>query len=351
MNNFKYSLEKNKQKIILGASVVGVIGIGFGTYFLITHNKTKEIPKNEQFVDTAVHKADFVIGGDKDGNVDLIKVNENKVVSSKKLNDKAIYSRENSLDGVMAYSNGTFTKLTEENGELKDKEIFKLETKNNIKSFKFSDKFIVCDLNDKLLIINLETKQTYALNISDVDSYVVAGSDLVYSSGNYVNKIDLNSKKAIKIDIGDKTSALFEMKGNIIAFNKFGNKNNKTTILDMKSNNLYIDKAHSHDNAKVYPVTPDNDDTNIMYIDRIENQVPVDAFYSLNLKGEQPTKERTVLSNNGEAKDLYSPDKTVATKGFVYSLKEGNIEIFGLRGGAVDSTIKINGDFFMPILK
>lgn len=59
-NNFKYTLEKNKQKIILGASIVGVLAVSFGVFTMV--NKEKPVaPEDEIAIDTENIRAEFVV--------------------------------------------------------------------------------------------------------------------------------------------------------------------------------------------------------------------------------------------------------------------------------------------------
>ena len=47
-NDFKYTIEKNKDKIILGVSIVGVLGLGFGFFSMVNNNKTIYFIRNKK---------------------------------------------------------------------------------------------------------------------------------------------------------------------------------------------------------------------------------------------------------------------------------------------------------------
>lgn len=353
-NNFKYTLEQNKQKILLGASIVGVAVISFGVFTMVNNNKNKVTPEDDVYVDTTNVRAEYIIGGNDKGELDLIKVESNEVVKSTKLGttENVIYSRSNDLEKVLAYGNGTFYEIVEENGDLISKELLKLEAEQPIKEFKFSDKYIVGNTGDKLIVFKLADKSTYMIDAKEVDSMVVIDETLVYAETENIHTYNLVTKEDKSIEIGDKTEDLFEINGSVVAFNKFGSGNQKSTILKLKSDDLYIEKAHRHDNEKLSAVTPDSDDKEIPYIDKTEKTVTINAHYKLDLNGEKDSKNRVTLEamstdNNVE----FNSDNTVSTKGYLYSNKSGKIEIFRLAGEVMDSTVDSNKTFFMPISK
>lgn len=352
-NNFKYTLEQNKQKIILGVSIVGLLAISFGVFTMIHHNNKKTTPQDDPlYVDNTNVKAEYIIGGNDKGELDLINVTNNEIVMSNKLNvtNDVIYSRSNDLEKVLAYGNSTFFEIEEDNGQLISKELLKLDTEQPIKSFKFSDKYIVANTGSKLLILKINDNSTYMIDAKKVDSMVVVEDILVYAETNNIHAYNLNTKKNKTIEIGDKTEALFEINGNVIAFNNFGSGNQKSTILKIKAEDLYIEKAHRHDNENVFAVTPDSDDKEISYIDSNKNNAT--SYYQLNLNNDKDSKIRISLDTMSNDDDNeFNSNNTVSTKGYLYSNKSGKIEIFRLSGEVLDSTIDSDKTFFMPISK
>lgn len=353
-NNFKYTLEKNKDKILLGASIVGVFIIGFSVFHLVKNNKPQEVPQDEEQV---VHedniRAEYIIGANDKGQVDLIKVESKEVVSNidLKSSDSVIYSRSNDLESMLAYSDGTFFELVEKEGKLVQNEVLKLDAKQSIKEFKFSKDYIVANTGDKLLVFNLKDQSTYMIDAINVDSLLVVDDKLIFAETNYIHSYNLETKEEVSIEIGDITEDLFEIDGNVVAFNNFGSGKEKTTILKLKADDLYISKAHRHDNENVIAVTPDSDDKDISYIDKKDTGVKTSSYYKLNLDKEQDVKNRISLDTlSSSQEDEFTSTNTVATKGYLYTNKSGNIEIFRLGGEVTDTTIDTNKTFFMPIL-
>lgn len=350
-NNFKYTLEQNKQKIILGISIVGVLAVSFGVFKMVTNEKPV-IPEDDIAINTENVRAEYLIGGNNKGELDLIKVENNEVVKSIKLEatENVIYSRANDLEKVMAFGNATFYEIIEANGELNQKEVLKLEANQAIKDFKFSDKYIVGNTGDKLLVFKLEDKSTYMIDTKKIDSMVIVDNTLVYSETNNIHTYNLDSKETSSIEIGDITSDLFEINGSVIAFNEFGAGNNKSTILKLKSNDLYIEKAHRHDNALLTAVTPDSDDEEIPYIDTSSKSVSINSHYKLNLNEIKDSKNRVELNAISTTEgNPYTSTNTVSTKGYLYTNKSGKIEIFRLAGEVMDITLDSEKTFFMPI--
>ena len=350
-NDFKYTIEKNKDKIILGVSIVGVLGLGFGFFSMVNNNKTIEQQEDEVYVDLENIRAEYIISGNDKGELDLINVNTTEVVSNLNLNatDTVLYSRSNDLEKLLAFTNNTFYEVIEQDGQLKNKEIFKLDTKQAIKNFKFSDQYIVANTGDKLLVFKLDDKSTYMIDVKDVDSMVVVDNILVFAEKENIHTYNLTTKETKKIEIGDKTKDLIEVNGQVIAFNNFGSQNSKSTILELKPNDLYIEKAHRHDNNNLIPIANDSDDKDISYIDKSNKTSVMNSHYTLDLNSDKETKDRVELDVMSGSNTDFNSQNTVSTKGYLYSNKSGKIEIFRLNGETIDTTIDTDKTFFMPI--
>lgn len=354
MGDLKYTLQKNKNKIIAGVSLVVIAGAGFGLYGLL--NKPEIPQEEEEYIDTGIgiKKADYIFLANDKGDIDLYSTQEDKVVNTLSLNSSnVILSRDSDLETIMAYSNGTFYELSEKDGVIENKEIIKYDGQAKIKSFNFSNDYIVALADEEAIIIDLANNKITSLEIKDVDTYVIADKNLVYSIGDYIYSQDLTSdEEPVEIEIGDKSDALFFLDGKIIGFNNFGQDNKKTTLLKMKADDLYIEFADKHDNENVYPLTPDSDDTDIKFIDSVDrDKAKVNSHYTMTMsESEKNTKDRVVLPDDISDK-LYSPDNTVSTKGYFYTNKDGNLTIFDLRAENVDIVVNTDKTFFMPILK
>lgn len=354
MSDFKYTLEKNKQKIFIGLSALGLGVVGVGVYFLV-NSVNHDVPTEETpiIVDSNNVKANFIIGADTKGNIDLISLESNEVVKTKTL-DKAknvMYSRSNDLEKVLALNNGVFVSIIEEKGELVEKVVFDLNTDKEILDFKFSDKYIVSRAEDVLLVSSVEDKETFEIEVKDVDAYLVIEDKLVYAETENVHTYDLKTKENKEINLGAVTKALVEHDENVIVFNEFGAGKEKSTILNIKSNDLYIESAHRHDNKNLIPVANDSDDSVISYLDESDNAKKILSHYQLSIdeKGKE-TKSRADLTNASFSDGFkFTEDNSVSTKGYLYTTDKGEIKIIRLSGEVVDSTIKTDKTFFMPI--
>lgn len=352
MGDFKYTFEKNKQKILLGLSAVTLGVAGVGVYFLV-NSMDKEVPKDETpiYVDGNNIKAEYIIGANEDGVIDLIKLETNEVVDAKKLKSgkSVLYSRSNDLEKLLAFNSGKFISIVEEEGKLIEKDVFELSTDKEILDFKFSDKYIVSRTEDGLLISAIESKETDEIEVKDVDAYIIVGNKLVYAETENIHAYDLETKEGAEINIGDVTQSLTEHNGNVIVFNEFGSGKEKSTILNIKSGDLYIESVHRHDNKTIMPITNDSDDEVISYIDQSANAQKTMSHYQLTM-GDKETKNRADLSNLGTDSEVeFTEENTVSTKGYLYTQGDGEIKIFRLSGEVVDSIVKTDKTFFMPI--
>lgn len=350
MGNFKYTLQKNKQKILLGVAFITVIGAGFGMYTLINRPDTEVT--EEVYEDVNMRKADYIFMVDKAGSIDLYGTEEEKVVDTLNLNlSNTLFARSSNLESIMLFGNNSFYEVSEKEGKLESEEVIKFDKKIN--DFIFTNKYIIGFSSDKFYCINRESSSIKEYDIANVESKVLFEDNLVYSIGNFVYSIDLTSNdKPISIDLGDKTEGLFVMNGKIISYNNFGSGNNITTILKLNADNLYIDYAEKHNNSNLSALTMDDDDDTIKFIDSTnKNNVILSSHYTMTVNEDSKNSKVRVSLADSQTELNYNADNTVSTKGYFYNQHDGLLNIFDLRAEGVSDTIRTDKEYFMPILK
>ena len=355
MSDFKYKIQKHKKNIILGLSVVFVGVAGLGVYTMVKNSKTQPEVKEETYKDTAVRKAKYIIGANENGNIDLINTKDGKVLQTINLPNGSKYSRSNSLDEVMAYNNNKFYSIKLNKDKLEDKEICSIDENINVKDFKFSTSFIVVNTGKDFKAISIKDKSIKSINVDNISDYVVVDNNLVYAKDDCIYTVDLNTMSNKKIKIGDITEGLIVLKDGVVAINNFGSGKNTTTLLELNAETLNIDNSKAHNNSNVYAVTCDNDDVSVGFLDKTtQNGVDTQSYYSINLEDKTNMSNKKVplpvsQTDKSNEKDI-NKDNTVATKGYMYTNKDGNINIFDLRAGAPDTVINTKDTFFMPVL-
>lgn len=352
MGNSKYTLQKNKNKIIAGLGIIIIMGGGFGLYTLLSN--PKPVVQEEEYIDKGIRKADYIFLANNKGEIDLYSTKEDSIVNTLDIEgDKVLLSRDNDLETIMAYSNGVFYEVNENEGKMESKEIAKYSSKSEIKSFKFSNEYIVALTEEEAIIINLTKDSITSFKVKGIEKYTIADKSLVYSIGDYIYSKDLTSdKEPIKIEIGDKTEALLYANEKMVVFNNFGDKNNKTTILKVNPSDLYIEYADKHDNKYVYPLSIDSDDSDIKFIDFLDKDGGnLNSHYTMTLDKESNNAKNRISLPNEETENKYNEENTISTKGYFYSNKNSNLTIFDLRAEGIDKVVNTDKTFFMPILK
>lgn len=351
MNDLKYTLRKNKSKIILTLSILIFIAISLGTYFYISNSKPEETPSGEVYEDEFIKLADYVFLANEKGAVDLLKTSDMTISNNINLGDNTIYSRDNNLEYIMAFNNGVFYKISETDGLIEKEEVFKIEDKN-LKEFKFNSEYIVGFTNDNMIYISLKDKKVNKTELKDVDTFTLYNSKLIYSKNKDITLLDLKDKKEKTIDVGEKTDLIFITNNDyIMCFNKFGQGLNKYSLLQIKADDLYVEKAYNHDNSKVIPISSDSDDKVVSFIDTVnKDNLTMQSIYSLDVTSEKNNKNRIAIQAK-ENSDGSEYGNSISTKGYMYSIKDTGMEIFDFRAESVKVTIPTDKSFFMPILK
>ena len=343
-SNFKYKYEQNKSKILLFLSVIAfsIIILVSALVFIHFKDQKKEAPDDNETIYTE-EKADFLLTGNANGRVNLISIDDRTIIDSLTLDVKdAIYRRSNDLKFVVAYANSTFYKIIESNKKLHHKVIFTLDKEMSVKSFCFSDKFLVINSNKKIIIINIESKEMNIIK-SGADDMVIVDSVLVYTKGNYICNYHLEKKSRKKIYIGDKTKSLIALKNQVGVINNFGAGNQKTTVLSLNPKTLYINYAYRHDNEKTFPITQQSNDSAIAYIDITKFS---EIFYNM-IDISKDSKMRTHLK--GLSTTEYNKDTIILLHNYLYCYSNNKVEIYNLNSEMVNDSIENISEFFMPI--
>ncbi|MCC0727172.1 hypothetical protein KGF51_12205 [Clostridioides sp. ZZV14-6045] len=356
MDNFKYLFEKNKQKILLAISLLFLFIICITVFLFIKKNNFNENTTDVQYGDVGIKKAEYILTGTCNGKIDLIKTSNQKVVDSLQLSNlgNTMYSRDPNLKKLMVYNNSNFYSIEEKKGKIIKNNVYKLKDNIQILNFNFSDNYIVFNSNGVYKTISLKENKENYINEREFDNYVVSKDNLIYSKDNFITSLNLKINKVNKtINLGDKTKFISLAKNGLTIFNNFGYDNNKSIILEVNPNTLYINGVYKLDNNKVLPVTQYSGDLEVYFMDKVEkDSALIESHYAVKVDS-STTKTKTTLSNTNKDSDK-TPNtyNTVSAKGYLYSNEDlGELKIFELRSNTLIATINTDKIFFMPILK
>lgn len=354
MDNFKYLFEKNKQKILLTISLLFLFIICITIFLFIKKNNFNENMTDVQYEDVGIKKAEYVLTGTCNGKIDLIKTSNQKVVDSLQLNNlgNTMYSRDPNLKKLMVYNNSNFYSIEEKKGKIIKNNVYKLKDNIQILNFNFSDNYIVFNSNGAYKSISLKENKENYINEREFDNYVVSKDNLIYSKDNLITSLNLKTNKVNKtINLGDKTKAISLTKNGLTIFNNFGYDNNRSIILGVNPETLYINSVYKLDSNKVLPITQYSRDLEVYFMDKVEkDSALIESHYAV--KVDNKTTKTTLSNTNKDSDKTPNTYNTVSAKGYLYSnedLKE--LKIFELRSNTLVATINTDKIFFMPILK
>jgi hypothetical protein len=177
-----------------------------------------------------------------------------------------------------------------------------------------------------------------------IDDDILFNDTFVYSITNKVYSVDIATLEVKDLYLGKEVSDLDLVNGKLIIFDKFGNGDGKSLILQVNED-LSIDKATKHDAPDLVEIQQDASSEDIIYIE--VDDTP--TLYLLNLDGDRETKKKTNL--NLKLDGTYSDDNTIYCKGYIYTAKDGKVNIIDLKSATIYKTFDIDASYVYPIFE
>lgn len=367
--------KKNDKLLILLASLIFIITI-IAVIFLVTK---KQKPNNDiDLPETDIQVAEMMIVPNNEG---IQLVNMEGTILDKIDGEIVFHSNEN--NDIMYLKDNSFYTLNIKNDKENKKTILvenKVLDVNKSDDFRFNDSYIVSltKITDESKIEKIESKNktktnkdispiiqpntitasSNFYNVSfidkktlkevnkiegiELDNFIIHNNYFIYSRGNYVYSFNIDNSKTKELYLGKRISDLEIVKDNIVIFDKFGNGSNKSLIL-RTNDDLEVNKASKHDASNIMAIQKDKDEETIVYIE--DDKTPI--LYMLNLDGDRETKKKKSL--NLDIQQKYSQDNTIYAKGYVYTAKDGRLNIIDLKSSTLYKTFDIDANFIYPV--
>lgn len=200
-------------------------------------------------------------------------------------------------------------------------------------------------INYNVTFIDRNTlKEIKKLENINIDDCILNEKTFIYSISNYLYSYNIETEETKDLYLGKKISDLDIVNDKIIVFDKFGNGKNKSLILQINSD-FTIDKATKHDTIDIIEIQKEEKENNIIYIENDETPL----LYMLNLDGDRETKNKSNLNVNIDGN--YSDDNTIYARGYIYTAKDGKLNIIDLKSSTIYKTYDIESSFIYPIFE
>lgn len=366
MSDFKYFVEKNKQKILVFISLLILIGVGFGIFKLIKNAKNNKAP--EEIINTNDNSAEFVFALSKDNEINLINTKNTIVVDTLKISEsKNIYSKSENLDKLYVLVDKTIYVVEEVDGKIKSTEFIKVDV-DKISSFEVNEKYLALGAENKVTVYSVSDKKVFLTkNIDNLKEWTLKDDNIIYTDDTKLKELNLTKYKdfldkkvtkddsLVEVELGGNTTLINSFNnGELIVFNNFGKDINKYSYFNINPENLYVNAAYSNNNSDVTPIKNDSDDTSIYFIENINKDgLEIESLISVELKDGKETKSKASLTSSSEVKYKDLLKTGYATKGYAYFFDNNIFKILDIRGETVSSNIVVDFEVedFMPIVK
>lgn len=331
----KYWLEENKDKFYIGGAVLALSALVIGGYWYFNNEQNYDVGES-----VSITMADYLLTQRDDGHLETISVSENEAVATLNLNDGDVVFRGEELDTLYVYDASYVHQVTvSDDGEMglvdgiampDMSDVAYASTNGSHFGFLTDDDLVITDSEGEVLLV-FEDRATEVYQLSDEGVYL--------SHDNEIHFVNYNEGDTQYIDMGDETTRFSKHGDTIVARNNFGQGNDIETVLNMTDGSLLIDevKRMPYDN-KIDVLIP-QEDTQLVYVETRTNNEGVitrQDLATIAVKADMDADETVDLSDFTlpmETTEAFSPDKTLASRGFLYDWTESGIRIIEMRNG------------------
>lgn len=353
--NLKYDIQKNKGKIMLAGAaiffiVVAVIAFKmFGVKFNYGSNSGNVV--SEKYV-----LADYILGGNNNGTVNMYDTKTGESLSDSKLGDgDFIYSKSSDMKQLNALNTTTneLYKVYPKGKKIKVDKVGILDIgKNKISSFKYEGNYFVGLLSDNKKFITIDIKNSKSINVdlklnASINNFEVTKNNIVFTSGDYICTAKLSDGKGKKINIGDISSSIHLTKNKLFVHNSFGADRNKSILLDINPETLYINKAYQFKESLVNMMQTSSDSEILYYSEQFLSSSEGNVKQIIKTIGEEMKNPSAIMKHTG--KGSINKSNSYGYLGYSYYKNEDLLEVYNLRNLEKEYTLKIQDDFYMPV--
>lgn len=353
--DLKYDIQKNKSKLMLmGATLVFILLVIF--MFKVFGVKINYGFDSQQSVSSKYVLATNVLGANTSGEINLYNIETGELVTNTKLNgNDFLYNQSSDMKSLNAYNKKT-KELYNIKAKSKKINVSKIGSinlaKKDIVDFKYEDGYFVglLDGETKLICVNVKnSKQTIVdlkLN-AYINNYEIVGKNIVFTSGDYVCTANLKDGKGNKINMGALSSSIHVTSKKVFIHNSFGADRNKSILLDINPETLYINKVYQFKDSKVNMLITSSNSELLYYSEEFLTSTTGNIKQVFKSIGEEMKNPAAILKYSSESS--VNKLNSYGYLGYLYYRNLDELEIFNLRNGEKEYTIKVYDDFYMPL--
>lgn len=353
-NNFKYTLQKNKSKLLIGSSILILCVIAVGSYFLFGNQNL--FGKIEDLQDEST-LADYIVSGSKDGNLSLLNSETGENLETVKLPEgEYLYSVNKEYETVYAYD-GNVIRGYEFN---KDKVVELGEIANiqldNVTDFKVDGSNIALISEEGMTVTyqyldNDDLKvETFELD-ENVSHYNLTNETLSFSTGTNLHSFSASHDEVI--DLGDTTNTILSHEDKLLTHNQFGSGLNDSILVSLDKETMEIYGLNKTNSSETNLIPIDEGDRVFYTMEFVQGNEPYHLLDEWNIQDGNLIQEKDKSIKIPVQKDgiVYNEGTTVGSKGYLYTHYKDRTQIFDIRSQERKTDISVSEDFATPILK
>lgn len=331
MKNWKYKLEENKDKFLLGGiGVVAIAGIGLGVIYL--NSESQAIDKKGGTVETKL--ADALVFKTNEGDLGSFDMSKKSITAQLKLDEKDLIGEYNTGNQLYVYQNEqkSFSQVSVAQDKMSLTKVHELKDDSKtgeVLSFHstLDNVFIRAEKGYFILNKSQDLVELDKTIFENAKSTLLTSEGLYSSTGNEIHFIDLNGLNKRKINLQDDVYHLTEKGDSVYAYSNFGSGVKKQMLVKINDGSLELEKVMKISGTKMSPTLSASDESQLTTFAYGDKKV-TSVSWDLEENGSALTSEPEVKAVN-EILDVDS--KVTSSKGHLYYVEGEEIKVYQTR--------------------
>lgn len=353
--NLKYDIQKNKSKLMLAGAVLILLIVGI-IAFKVFGVRFDYNSKNKDSVSNKYVLADNILGANKDGKINLYNIKTGEVVSSLKLEgENYLFSHNDDMKSLNAYNKETkeLYSVTSKSSKIKASKIGKIDLgEENVLNFKYKNNYFVGILGNGSRLACVDVKKSKKAFVdmklnTYINNFEIVNKNVVFTSGDYIGTAKLEDGKGTKIDMGAKNASIHVTKNKLFVHNRFGADRNKSILLDINPETLYINNVCQFRDSNVNMFKTSSKSEILYYTEEFLTSAEGSRKQVFKTIGEEMKNPASLLKHI--SKDSINNLNSYGYLGYIYCNSSEGLGIFNLKSLDKEYTLNVNDDFYMPI--
>lgn len=350
-NDFKYTLQKHKGKLLVGGSLVTSVLIGASVWLIVSEDSP--FVETEQPIN---YLASQVITSDEEGNVNLVGVDTSEILNTTMLPgaENYLYSPTPEREGVYAYDGKNLNLIRVVEGQLTTELVASgLPEINEPTKFAYAENQLAVYSVKESSVIVIDTLEKKVVNTLEEEEMVVdltVGSPYVHfmTESEFVQ---VNQKDSKRIKLGETLHSLHTEDGKHVIQSGFGNSKGENVLFYINGDTMEIESLQKVGAPNSIMLSKDDGEAHYLAGHFVTSETPYYLMERYQVEAEGLTKDNLAIQVPlGGQEIAFNAENSVLDHDYIYTHQNDTLKVFDIKNQNFIHDIPVDVVFAMPVL-